>query len=439
MQKIKSLKQYLSEESAGAASPAAPAVVSNEKIKQLSELISKFLTRHVDNLKRELLTGQYQKQGFFSSLNNWWNNLIYGSRNKKNPYYYQNVFGRLGVKESVIPTLAEYQYLEKQALILEQEVAAGTKLEKILDAWSKTFKVGLEEIIYGCIAKGNCELSDLSPQELEAKTVERLNTDKSVEDHGEEETPPVDTSTTTTTTTPVPLPIPPAEVLDIDLSKRNEVRKHKALIDNWFRPWMALDKRQQNRLNKEQNGDLFVDSPMAHEKIGYFDIQLPLMLLKKDPRYQTIQEHFPNYLQKMIAENRAQSPTETDEQAIMRGLIRYSDFNLQIAKNKNIYGSEVYNIIQRDPAIYEYIKSNIDRLKYFNSNLDDIENGKYDREMLQDFIDTLKNKKIDELLGLTESKKALKSLRDYNHISFDDTSTLYERTLVCLEKIRSRD
>ena len=104
----------------------------------LPNLLS-IIDRNVQELKLKLKFDKEppQKQGMFNRLSNWWSNIFWGKHNKyHNPYYHRNILGALGSpsKKNEM-TLGIYKILkessEKYELLLEKRLV----MDDIIDDW----------------------------------------------------------------------------------------------------------------------------------------------------------------------------------------------------------------------------------------------------------------------------------------------------------------
>lgn len=117
------------------------------KLEKMMLDLNKILTRAVEDLKQQLRppTGLPARRGVFDTLKNWWSNLRHGFQSSKNPYYHQNLMGHLG-KPVAEMTLSEYKYLAEKASILENNVLIlerKLQLDVELDRWLANLKSDL--------------------------------------------------------------------------------------------------------------------------------------------------------------------------------------------------------------------------------------------------------------------------------------------------------
>lgn len=117
------------------------------KLEKMMLDLNKILTRAVEDLKQQLRppAGMPARRGVFDTLKNWWGNLRHGFQSPNNPYYHQNVMGHLG-KPVAEMSLSEYKYLFEKAKILEENVLLierKLQLDVELDRWLANLKSDL--------------------------------------------------------------------------------------------------------------------------------------------------------------------------------------------------------------------------------------------------------------------------------------------------------
>ena len=117
------------------------------KLEKMMLDLNKILTRAVEDLKQQLRppAGMPARRGVFDTIKNWWGNLRHGFQSPNNPYYHQNVMGHLG-KPVAEMTLSEYKYLFEKAKILEENVLLierKLQLDVELDRWLADLKSDL--------------------------------------------------------------------------------------------------------------------------------------------------------------------------------------------------------------------------------------------------------------------------------------------------------
>lgn len=102
-------------------------------------------------LKDDLLSRKktFPKRGVFDVLKNWWFNAIYGSRNKKNPYYFRNTLGHLGTFSKNEMTLHQYKLFKEYADELESKLLTEQRyyIEDLIDQWANRFRYELENTL----------------------------------------------------------------------------------------------------------------------------------------------------------------------------------------------------------------------------------------------------------------------------------------------------
>lgn len=114
------------------------------KLEKMMLDLNKILTSAVEDLKRQLRppSGMPVRRGVFDTLKNWWGNLRHGFQSPNNPYYHQNVMGHLG-KPVAEMSLSEYKYFFEKAKILEENVLLierKLQLDVELDRWLADLK-----------------------------------------------------------------------------------------------------------------------------------------------------------------------------------------------------------------------------------------------------------------------------------------------------------
>lgn len=105
----------------------------------------------IKNLKDDLLSKKktFPKRGVFDVLKNWWYNAIYGSRNKTNPYYFRNTLGHLGSFSKNEMTLNQYNLIKEYAEELESKLLSEQRyyIEDLIDQWANRFRNELENTL----------------------------------------------------------------------------------------------------------------------------------------------------------------------------------------------------------------------------------------------------------------------------------------------------
>jgi hypothetical protein len=146
MQKFLSLQSYISEQK------KPPSFqdgywLTTDQMNQIITGIMKTFDQEIQSLKDEFLSKKkpFPKRGAFDVLKNWWYNALYGSRNVKNPYYHRNTLGHLGTPLKNEITLQQYKILKEYSDELETQILNERYyIEDLLDNWAKRFKVDLE-------------------------------------------------------------------------------------------------------------------------------------------------------------------------------------------------------------------------------------------------------------------------------------------------------
>jgi hypothetical protein len=114
--------------------------------KQYFGLVDKIM-QHIDDSVAKLglelkLSGKTMpKRGMFDRLKNWWYNMWHGHSNEKNPYYQQNklgYWGRPSMRNEM--TLHEYKLLKDQSESLETVLNERVALDDLLDDWLRNLK-----------------------------------------------------------------------------------------------------------------------------------------------------------------------------------------------------------------------------------------------------------------------------------------------------------
>ena len=152
----------------------------------ISSVIS-YIDEKIKELKNELATGKTQKQknSYFSKLKNWWYNATMGSKNNKNPFYFQNYLGNLG--KVVEMNLEDYQFITNEAIILE-DITNRPKLhmDNLIDNWSDKFKKELSARLRKIFTKA-IQTAPPRPNNVNKKTNPIVSTIYAPEFHDEEE------------------------------------------------------------------------------------------------------------------------------------------------------------------------------------------------------------------------------------------------------------
>jgi len=111
------------------------------------------LTQQVNNLLGRLhsqitSTTTPTHTGFLDRLKNWWHNL-WGSENKRNPYYWRNRLGALGRTDVEPTSVQEYRMLNDLAASLTEAVSSSGPLlvTKILTNWGNQLRTAIDSHI----------------------------------------------------------------------------------------------------------------------------------------------------------------------------------------------------------------------------------------------------------------------------------------------------
>lgn len=151
MAKFPSLQDYILEEQAKGLKKDGYWIPVDVMNKIIGGILSSF-DAEIKNLKDDLLSKKrvYPKRGVFDVLKNWWYNAIYGSRNLKNPYYHRNTLGHLGTFSKNEMTLQQYKMFQEYAEELEQKLLLKEQryyIEDIIDQWANKFRFELENTL----------------------------------------------------------------------------------------------------------------------------------------------------------------------------------------------------------------------------------------------------------------------------------------------------
>lgn len=471
----------------------------NAKLNLLLQDLKTIISNEVEKLKRQIMSQPIPSRSYFDMLRNWWNNLVHGHDTTSNPYYHRNRLGALGYAESYSKK-NELDILKESALILDEAVGT-TKFEKLLDNWASQLKTKLTKFVQGCISKGKCdaekidepESTDVLPEPPVTDT-ETGTTSTTTSSTTTTTTVPPSPIVTTTTTTPVPVPetkpeaektdtSPPKEeledpeVIDFNIFNPKLSEKQKAKVASDFAPYLNLSSDEKKKLNDKGNYYLGIKPEGAFDyKIDGVDLDLPFFLAKDDPRWKILHTNYNTVFTNILKRQRRVEAPRTG--GWIDGLkVALSDaFDTDIMSSKKAIGksnfknlmslfvSKFIELIQANPG--KYMDEYLPLIKLMMKNKEQLAyNAFHDDEVLDMIIQTLQRLPSadayeDLKMMIQHSVHAVNfpeedqqkennnilsnktKLHEYykkqiDKIKLNKDQTLYERTLECLEKLRS--
>lgn len=466
-------------------------------VDRLLDDIKNIISVEVEKLKRQILSSPIPKRSYFDYLKNWWNNLTHGHDASTNPYFHKNRLGALGYTEQY-DKINELEILKESALALDEAVGT-TKFEKMLDTWSATLKTKLSKFVGKCIKQGKCDIEDVTepdkPEEREdeappppgptttttpapsASTTTTTTPLPSVTTT----TTPIPSVTTTTTLAPSPsastttTPVVDSSIIDFELFAPKLSEKQKEQAAKHFEPYLSLSEDEKKKLNEKGNYYLGIQpSGTLKYVVDGIDLDLPFFLSKEDPRWNVIHDYYNTTFNQLTKQKRIQAPRSGGwadglKLALLNAL-QVPETKGKItarssAKNMiSLFVSKIIEMIQRQPEKYydEYLPiiklmiKNKDDLAYKGSHDDDTMNWMAslienlpDEESYQQLkaaiIHAIHNVNYPDNEGPEtnlewhnpEGKLKTYMVEKVRKIKLDKESTLYERTLDCLEKLRN--